>query len=286
MNTFLSCDKRTQELNLKQFEIRKTAKLCICFVCFLQILYRTAAIILDPSSTPKSSLLVEISLPLCALMIVTISLEYFLFKRKGLEMAKYSNIVDIILLLIFTGDWILFLLSSLYKVEQTNPPSFKVSALYGFTSFSWRTLMITLLVQKWQLKIVSPIVATFVVTGYAIYYYQHNLVFLLLRATLQLVSIILIVYCEDKVKWKLMQTNLEQEKWMQVNSFILDSIPENIMILDLQGEANFMTKYCQAFLDQYNGSSDVKEFFKRVLDLQQLQYEPDPLRVSATVKRF
>jgi len=94
------------------------------------------------------------------MMIVIISLEYFLFKKKGQYVIKYSNLVDLTLLVLFIGDWISFLLSSLYKMEQMNPPSFKLPALLGFAAFSWRTLLVTLLVQKWQLKIIAPVMAT------------------------------------------------------------------------------------------------------------------------------
>jgi len=218
--------------------------------------------------------------PFCAMMIATISIEYFLFKKEGSEIAKYSNIVDSVLLLLFIGDWISYLLSSLYKIEQSNPPSFKISSLFGFTAFAWRTLLVTLLIQKWQLKIIAPITATFVVGGYAIYYSQGNLVFLLFRAAIQLLSIILIIYSEDKVKWKLMGTNLEQEKWMQVNNFILDSIPEKIMILDLAGEAKFMSEYCKAYLKKFNHSIDIREFFKKVRDLQPQQQDVSTPRIE------
>jgi len=221
-------------------------------------------------------------------MITIISLEYFLFKKKGPEIAKYSNTVDSILLLLFIGDWISCLVSSIYEMEGVNPLSFNTPALLGFTAFSWRTLLVTLLLQKWQLKIIAPITVTFVVTGYAIYSSQSNLVFLLSRTVMHLFNIVLIVYCQDKVKWRLMRTNLEQEKWMQVNNFILDSIPEKIMILDLAGEAKFMSEYCKKYLNKFNLSVDAKEFFKRVLDLEQLQQSdfepPSPLTTKTAIE--
>jgi len=82
-----------------------------------------------------------------------------------------------------------------------------------------------------------------------------------------------------------MRMNLEQEKWMQVNNFIFDNIPENIMVLDLNGEARFTSKYCQAFLKKYSPSPDAKDFFRKVRNLQQQGCGSDPLGVpTATVK--
>jgi len=173
-----------------------------------------------------------------------------------------------------------FVLTSLYRIQKTNPPSFPISPLYGFTSFSWRTLLIIMLVQKWQLKVIALTTATFVVTGYAMNHCQDHLAFIILRALAQLFKIILIVYCQDKVKWRLMKTNLEQEKWMQVNDFI---IPEKIMILDLTGEAKFMSEDCKIYLKRFNLSLHARDFFKRVRDLQQLQYyDFDPSNVATT----
>jgi len=288
MTILRNSDKTAQELSLKQFEIRKAAKLCICFVCFIQILYRLAVILWDASLTPKSILMLKISQPLCAMMIAIISLEYFLFKKKGPSVVKYSNLVDFTLLIIFVGDWIFFLLAIIYKMELMSHPLLLIPALFGFTAFSWRTLLVTLLLQKWQLKIIAPTIVTFFTTGYAVYYYQGNLMLLLSRTAMQLFNIIVIVYCQDKVALKLMRTNLEQEKWMQVNNFIFDNIPENIMILDLNGEAKFMSKHCKSFMKKYNFASNVKEFFKRVGNLQNQQFKFDPLGISTptTVKCF
>ena len=83
MSTFLHSDKRAQELNLKRFKIREKAKFCICSICFISILYRLAALFWDSSLTSRSILMIKISLPLCAMMIVIIILESCLFKKKG-----------------------------------------------------------------------------------------------------------------------------------------------------------------------------------------------------------
>jgi len=72
---------------------------------------------------------------------------------------------------------------------------------------------------------------------------------------------------------------VEQENWMQVNNFILDSIPENVMILDFAGEARFTSEYCKPFMERYNFSVNTRDFFKKVKDLQQ-QYEPENIRAS------
>jgi signal transduction histidine kinase len=124
------------------------------------------------------------------------------------------------------------------------------------------------------LKIIPPIIAIAVSAGYAIHYFPAAAISTLTTAGLQLFNIILIIYCEDKVKWKLMWANIQKEKWMQVNDFILNSIPENIIMLDLHGETKFISEYCKLFMEKCDLSLETKDFFKKIQDLKQQQYEP------------
>jgi len=145
-----------------------------------------------------------------------------------------------------------------------------------FSSFSWRTLVVILIVQKWYLKIIAPIIATSLITGYAIYYTPESAIFYLAKTASQLISVVLIISCEDKMKWKLIKANVEQEKWMPVNNFILNNIPENIIILDLSGEIKFTSDYCKASMKKCHLSLETKDFTNKIRDLNQQQYEPEP----------
>jgi len=98
-------------------------------------------------------------------------------------------------------DWIIILTVSLNELQKNNTACFQIAAVFGFTSFSWRTLMVTLIVPKWQLKIIAPVTALAVVTGYVLHYTSGNVVNVLLSAGTQFFDVIIIIYCEDKVKW-------------------------------------------------------------------------------------
>ena len=108
----------------------------------------------------------------------------------------------------------------------------------------------TLIVQKWQLMIMPPFGALVVATIYNIHYATGSLYWTFLAAGVQILNIIIIVYGEDKVKWRMVWANIQQEKWIQVNNLILNNISENIMILDLAGETKFISEYYKAFLNQ------------------------------------
>jgi len=160
--------RRLHESNLELFRVRLTAKLCIAIVCLLQFIPRSTTLIWSPPIKTTSETWIEISLPFTGLIPIIIALEYFFYRKRGPRIIKYANIVDLILLMLFIVDWITILIASI-KVQQTDPLSFQITALYGFTNFSWRTLLVTLIVQRWELKIIPPVVATVVSTAYTLY---------------------------------------------------------------------------------------------------------------------
>jgi len=108
------------------------------------------------------------------------------------------------------GDWILITIAPALQVLPTDPPSFKTTALFGFTNFSWRTLLVTLIVQDWRLKIIPPVVAVGVAAGFTIHYIPIYIIYIL--TIIQIFNIIIIIYSEDKLKWSMIWTNLQQEK--------------------------------------------------------------------------
>ena len=170
MNKISNPSQRVHDFNMEHFCIRLTARLCIILICFLTLYPRLMTILADPSLPTLSQLIVIISIPFPFLMSLVIGLEYFLYKKLGPGIVRYSNLVDIMLLLFFTADWTAIVVSTLNDVEKTYPISFKLGALFGFTTFSWRTLMVTLIVQKWKLKIIPPTIVLAVTAGYGIHY--------------------------------------------------------------------------------------------------------------------
>jgi len=107
-------------------------------------------------------------------------------------------------------------------------------------------------------------------TGYTIYDDREHSYYNLVRCAKQLFNVVLVFYCEDKIKWKMIWINLEQEKWMQVENFILNNIPENIMILNVKGEVRFISDYCQSFIQKcQNPSLRTKDFLNKIRDLKQ-----------------
>jgi len=98
-------------------------------------------------------------------------------------MARFSLRVDIILLILFIGDWTTGVVSYLLSTETKDPPLFSVPALYGFIGFAWRALLVTLIVQKWQLKIIVPVVVSLVTTMY--YDLKHFYFYLIRGAALR-----------------------------------------------------------------------------------------------------
>jgi len=263
---------RIQEPNLEVFKARLTGKLCIAIVNVTQIISALLIVFGKPIISDYADWLILFAIPLRLAMIFIILFEHFLFKKNGMRFAKYADLVDITLLLISTADWVLTAVTAFGKIQMTNPPSFEITALYLFTTCSWRTIMVTLLVQNWKLKVIPSSVAVIITTGYVIYYLPGSTILIIVRSSLQFFCMLLIIYCEDKIKWRLIWSGLHKEKWMQVNNFILNNIPENIMILDFRGEARFISDYWKSFMETSDISPQkTEDLFNNIQDLEQLQ---------------
>lgn len=74
---------------------------------------------------------------------------------------------------------------------------------------------------------------------------------------------------------------------MQVNNFILNNIPENIVILDVKGDAKFISDSCKSFMEKCKiASMDTQDFFRKIQDLKEQQESTDsgPERSTERVK--
>ena len=162
------------------------------------------------------------------------------------------------------------MISFLLETQEPDPPLFSVSAPYGFISFAWKALLLTLIVQKWQPRIIAPVVIAIIKTGYAIHDDRERSYYYLVRCATQLFHPVLVIYCEDKIKWKMIWINLEQKNWMQANNFILNNILENIMILDVKVEVRFINDYCKNLRQKSQDPSlSTKDFLKKIRDFKQ-----------------
>jgi len=92
----------------------------------------------------------------------------------------------------------------------------------------------------------------------------------------------MMMYFLDKIKWKEVFTNTQQERWMKINQFVLNNIPENIVILELGGEVNFVSEYCQGFMRKSHLSQNPHDLFTNITDLSQ-QPKSEPSSPSSNV---
>jgi len=169
MNILSSSPQKMHESEDELYRTRLAGKLCIGLVYAAQIIPRVGLIILSYDQSTETGALLAISLAFVVLEVMKNGIEYLLFKTKGSGIVKYSMIFDIILLVFHTGDWVFNVLACFSMIQSTDPPTLTALAVYGIACFSWRTLLMTLIVQKWWLKIIPPLTAMLVASGYAIY---------------------------------------------------------------------------------------------------------------------
>jgi len=275
---------RARSLELERFSARLTARLCIIFIALSQIGLKVLFILLQSGLKRDSKISYTTSLPFMFAISIIVVVEYVLFKKKGPKIVKYSHIVDALFFILFTAEWLSSLNAALIKAKNTSPPSYAVTAVFGFTSFSWRTLIQPFITHHWQIKIIPPASALALTMGFVIYFDPDQVFFTLTRGLLQIFYIIMLFFFEDRIRLRMMLTTIQQEKWVQINEFKLNNIPENIMILDLDGEAKFINDYCKSFIEICNCTTEsTQHFFTKITDIQQ-QAEPEPPSPSLVLK--
>lgn len=151
MNFHLASPSRAHEAKLELYRARLLTRLCVVLVCFVQFLSRIITINKVVSDTSTKRYLVISCLFYAPAMMLIVAIEYLMYKKKGPRALRYSSVVDIVILLLLIGDWLSGIFISLAWVQRTDPVLFPISTVYSFATFGWRTLLVILVVQKWQL---------------------------------------------------------------------------------------------------------------------------------------
>jgi len=263
------------DFNIERFKSRLTAKSCVIYIIAIQIVVRVIGLFVQGKLSTASKISYIIGLPLNVLTALVVCFEYFLYRRIGPRVMNYSRLIDIILLIIYTTEWIATLCISLTGFGNMNPPALAVTSIFNFASFGWRILFFQFLIQGWKLISIPPIIATCVMIGFALHYSPTGPKLVLLFGIPPAIYTVIMLYFLDKVKWREVFTNTHQERWMHINQFVLNNIPENIVILDIGGQVNFVSDYCKVFMKKLRLSQDPKELFSLISDLSQQQSEAE-----------
>ena len=260
-NTF-SLKNQHHDINIDRFKTRLTAKCCVVLVSLVQIIIRIV-ILTTVYLTPKVRTLYIVTLPLLVTTALIVLFEYFLFRRIGPKVMNYSRYIDVVLLLIFTAEWMVTISITLNVLAVSDHPCFPPASAFAFATFGWRILFLLFLIQGWKLIIIPPTIVMGLMMGYALYYVESapgspstKMIFLL--GIPAMLYTILMLYFMDKIKWKEVFNSNQQERWVQINEFVLNNIPENIVILDLGGRVSFASNYCKAFMQAAHLSENPK----------------------------
>jgi len=174
---------------------------------------------------------------------------------------NYSQIIDVILLIFFTAEWMIAVWIGFATIIGTNLHALSVVSTFIFTGFQWRILFLLFLVQSWILLAIPPTLALSLTIGFILHFAAPAPIFIVLRGGFQIVYIIIMIYFLDKIKWKEVLTNSQQERWIKINDFVLNNIPENIVILEFGGEVTFVSDYCKDFMCKVHLSENPRDLF-------------------------
>jgi len=268
---FSDLPSKNATTELEQFSNRLKFRLFAILMFIGQVAVRLYSL-LKSESTPLLNTLYIIAFASLLCLIAIIALEYTLYKKLGPKILRYTKIIDGLFFVFFYFEWMIALAIPTTVPTYHNGPYVKMVTAFLYTSFCWRTLLQNIIIHQWQLRILTPLSGTLFIAAFSIYYDPNNTTVILSRGISQIVFIISILYFENKMSLNLLLANLKQAQWMQVSEFILDSIPENIAIFDLNGETKYLSAYFLQLLQQSDCPNNIDKFFGGIKNLR--KHEP------------
>ena len=261
--------------NPRLIRVRLMAKLVVIFICLTLFGLRIGSSLASKAPAAQKAESLILTFPFLGAQCLIVLIEYFLYRKIGLKILKYSKFFDIVFILVFTTEWVVGMHVQVNGIQGNEVRFVAVSRAVGFASFSWRALLPILITQQWQFKVI-PATAAYTYLMCFIIVNQIGQVFILvLGIVFQMTYIILIYYFVHKINFTLIIGNVQQEQWLQLNDFILNNIPENIAILDSNGNANFKSVNFKKLMQRNNQTQDINKFLRSIKQIQQIQLEKE-----------
>lgn len=269
MNKARSASNNSKNSQLDEFRIRLNAHLFNLFI-FIGLagerIYFNAA----DSSYPKlTHMLYLITIGLSCTLTAIIGVEYLLYIKLKAQVLKYVKLVDAALITFFLAEWMVTLALVFFHEDSKGQSQFRISLIFGVTSFSWRSLIQIIIIRRWQLRIFAPLCVYIFCIVMAIRREPESISFILVKSFTQIAYMALIFYFEERMRFRLSIINLQQGTWLEINEFILNNIPENIAIFNMDGNVRFVSDQLKQLTHKYGYSDDVKTFFKEIEYLSQ-----------------
>jgi len=284
MNKLRSLPKKSLKNNKHdQFVNKLGARLFLVLIFIASVGEKILTVYNSSDDNENSPTLYLLTILDILILVVLIFVEYFLRRKIGQKVLKYTWIVDILLFIFFSLDWIIsieFIFNQSVKADLGYLP---IVSMLEFTSFGWKVLVQVFVFRQWFLRILSPILACAVVISFGIIYVPDDLVNILVRGIAQMLYVICLFYFEQKLNFKLVSKTIKQEKWMKINEFILSNIPENIAIMDSEGSISYVSSYFKEFIRGFNTPLTMENLFKSIKNLQPVEQE---FKSSADVTLF
>lgn len=257
---------------IKHFRARLTAQLIVVVISLTVFGQRVAAIIADHEMGSPLIKGLLISLPFQIALCLVVIAKYILYRIFGSRIFKYSCILDVIFCLVFTADWMVLINGQLHQSQSDGKYMYSITAVLGFTTVAWRTLVQILITQQWQFR-GFPIICVFTyIMWFAVANEPAMTGFILSRGILIVLYIILIFYYEHKINFTMVMGSIQQQQWLQLNEFILDNIPENIAIMDLNGKSNFINENFRKLIRLHSGFDEINQFLKSVKKIKRQRH--------------
>jgi len=269
---------KSTSTKIERYKNQLHLRLCALLIFIVQGGLRLYALLMAQTESRLAIIIYITTFVLLLLIMILITMEYVLYKHLKYKTLKYSKVIDGIFFVFFLAEWVATITLPLADFDFREGSTLKIHAIWTYAAFGWRILLQNFIIHRWYLKIITPLLANAVLVGLGTYYEADVATYILLRGISHTLFIALILYFDNKVSLGLMLTNLHQAQWIQVSEFILDHLPENLAIFDLNGETQYLSAYLLEFMRKSKCADDVEKFFENIHDLQGYENPDTSLR--------
>jgi len=243
-----------EELTIQKF----SDKPFFVFIIIFSTLYYLIDIILSTFTLDTIQEIDPTEITIC-LVLQIFKLIIFLFDYKfKYKQGKWSKFYETVFGVIFTASVI-----SVWNIQlQTHPARTLIVGLDG----AWTLLYLNKVLTFWELKIILSIML--IIFGLIkTTLVNENIAFVYLQAGLQCLFISIVIYVHEKNQRSEFVRKFRLERREQTLTTILNNIPYNIAILDLQGRLRHYNQY----LDQcfnISGNQTLLNLFLKFYDVK------------------
>ena len=265
MRKLASLPIKRSDLNQGHRVIKLRAKIFIVLILFIEILISMISYLedIDIGSSPIELIKYVI---IITFILVLLIVDLIVIKKKS-ENDKVYWWLNTLFIGVMVVEWLIVLADSIRVFENSAPGQYSLGNIVFVAGFSWKCLVQEMLSKKWYVKIILPFFTYAFLIIYGLVRTFSGDALLIVNCITQLTFILCIAYFQSQIDFSQLINSLNHEKWWKINQLILNNIPENIAIFDINGKVKYINEYFKKFTQRCGYYDNLHKFLEIIENL-------------------